>query len=55
MVGAILNIPIVYGCVSKWGFIGAPIAQVLAAWLLLVLYAIYFTWTGLHKPCWVSI
>jgi MATE family multidrug resistance protein len=54
VVGAILNIPIVWACVSTWGFIGAPIAQVLAAWLLLALYALYFSWNGLHKTCWAG-
>lgn len=41
-----------YFCIEKWGFLGAPLAQALGAWLLLLLYVLYFGCTGLHKRCW---
>lgn len=52
VVGAVCNVPIVYFCIERFGFLGAPLAQALGAWLLLLLYALYFGCTGLHKRCW---
>ena len=46
------EVPTVYYSISKFGFIGAPLGQVFAAWMLLLVYMLYFAATGLHKKCW---
>jgi MATE family multidrug resistance protein len=49
---ACINAPTMYFSISKFGFIGAPLGQVFAAWMLLLVYMVYFAVTGVHKRCW---
>ena len=51
-VGTGFNVPTMYFSISKFGFIGGPLGQVFGAWLLLVLYLLYFCCTGVHMRCW---
>ena len=54
VVAAVINLPVTWACVTYYGFIGAPLAQVIGAWVLLAIYLIYFRWTGVHKRCWAG-
>lgn len=42
VVAAMINLPVTWACVNYLGFIGAPLAQVIGAWVLLFIYIIYF-------------
>ena len=52
VIAAPVNVGVMYFSIDTFGFIGAPLGQVASAWLLLLVYMLYFLATGIHKRCW---